>query len=95
MGFRLNNKIKVLGPMAIFPRSVLSWNVCTVDDINEDSLSLFWVLEPKIEILVIGVGEEQVTPALANAISTITRKHKINTEILPTEQVINHTQYWQ
>lgn len=74
--------------MAIFPRSVLSWNVCTVDDITEDSLSLFWVLEPKIEILVIGVGEEMVTPALAKTLSTITRKYKINTEILPTEQVL-------
>jgi NADH dehydrogenase [ubiquinone] 1 alpha subcomplex assembly factor 3 len=38
----------VLGPMAIFPRTVLSWNVGSVDDINEDSLSLFCMLEPKI-----------------------------------------------
>lgn len=73
--------------MVIFPRSLLSWNVCTVDDINEESLCLFWLLEPKIEILVIGIGEEMVTPALAQRICNITRKYKINAEILPTEQV--------
>lgn len=35
-------------PIAIFPKSVLSWNVSSVQDINEDSLSLFCTLEPKI-----------------------------------------------
>jgi hypothetical protein len=48
IGFRLNNGMYVLGPMAIFPRTVLSWNVGSVDEINEDSLSLFCLLEPKI-----------------------------------------------
>ncbi|XP_023227952.1 NADH dehydrogenase [ubiquinone] 1 alpha subcomplex assembly factor 3-like [Centruroides sculpturatus] len=50
-GFRLNNNLFVLGPLAIFPRSVLQWNVKTVDDINENSLSLFYLLEPKIVFL--------------------------------------------
>lgn len=73
--------------MAIFPRSVLSWNVNCVDDINEDSLSLFTVLEPRIEILVIGVGEETVSPMLSDRIKEITRKYQISVEILPTERV--------
>jgi NADH dehydrogenase [ubiquinone] 1 alpha subcomplex assembly factor 3 len=38
----------VFGPMVIFPHTVLSWNVSQVDAINEDSLSLFSLLEPKI-----------------------------------------------
>ena len=38
----------MLGPMAIFPRTVLSWNVGNVLAINEDSLILFCLLEPKI-----------------------------------------------
>ena len=35
-------------PIAIFPRTVLSWNVGSCQDINEASLSLFCILEPKI-----------------------------------------------
>lgn len=73
--------------MVIFPRSVLSWNVDVVDDITEESLSLFTVLEPRIEILVIGVSDTTVTPALSNRIKDITRKHGISVEILPTERV--------
>lgn len=73
--------------MAIFPRSILSWNIQTVDDITEESLSLFCVMEPKLEILVIGVGDGDVSPALSNRIKGITRKYKINVEILPTNQV--------
>jgi hypothetical protein len=38
----------VLGSMAIFPRTVLSWNVGNVHAINEDSLLLFCLIEPKI-----------------------------------------------
>jgi NADH dehydrogenase [ubiquinone] 1 alpha subcomplex assembly factor 3 len=38
----------VLGPMAIFPHTILSWNVSQVDEISEDSLTLFSLLEPKI-----------------------------------------------
>jgi hypothetical protein len=48
VGFRLNNGMYILGPMAIFPRTVLSWNVGSVNEVNEDSLSLFCLLEPKI-----------------------------------------------
>ena len=29
MGFRLNNGMRVMGPCAVFPRSVLHWNVST------------------------------------------------------------------
>ena len=47
----------VLGPMAIFPRTVLSWNVGNVNAINEDSLLLFCLIEPKIgkKILCYGI----------------------------------------
>ncbi|XP_021918608.1 uncharacterized protein LOC110829308 isoform X2 [Zootermopsis nevadensis] len=55
-GFRLNNGMYILGPMAIFPRTVLSWNVGSERDINEDSLSLFCLLEPKIALPCVGSG---------------------------------------
>lgn len=86
-GFRLNNNFKVIGPMAIFPRSVLSWNVDSLNDISESSLRLFCVLEPKIDLLVIGIGDEKVTPAIGKTFLELMRKYKINVEVLPTEQV--------
>lgn len=73
--------------MAIFPRTVLSWNVDTADDITESSLSLFIALEPKIEILVIGVSDEEVTRELQSKISSILKPYGIATEILKTETV--------
>lgn len=85
-GFRLNNGINVVGPMAIFPRTVLSWNVGTADEINEASLSLFAILEPKVDILVLGVGDEKITPAFSKKIIEYMRKHRINVEVLSTEQ---------
>lgn len=37
-----------LGPIAVFPKTVLSWNVSGHEDIDEESLSLFVAVEPKI-----------------------------------------------
>ena len=37
-----------IGPIALFPRTVLSWNVASPSDITVESLSLFCQLEPKI-----------------------------------------------
>ncbi|CAH1795525.1 unnamed protein product [Owenia fusiformis] len=82
-GFRLNNGFQIIGPCALFPRSVLHWNVEGCHDINEESLSLFTLLEPKIDILVLGIGDR------ANKIDTsiikFLRSKKISVEILPTE----------
>ncbi|XP_055640294.1 NADH dehydrogenase [ubiquinone] 1 alpha subcomplex assembly factor 3 [Toxorhynchites rutilus septentrionalis] len=86
VGFRLNNDMVVLGPMAIFPRTVLSWNVGSHEDINEQSLSLFSALEPKIDILVVGIGDQLATPAFSKKILEFMRKYRINVEVLNTEQ---------
>ncbi|CAD7088162.1 unnamed protein product [Hermetia illucens] len=86
VGFRLNNEMVIVGPMAIFPRSALSWNVGSMDDINEDSLSLFYTLEPKIDILVLGIGDQKVTPKFSRKIIEFMRKYRINVEVLSTEQ---------
>ncbi|CAG2053434.1 unnamed protein product [Timema podura] len=85
-GFRLNNGMNIIGPMVIFPRSVLSWNVSGPEDINTDSLSLFFVLEPKIDILVLGIGDASFGRDLWRNIHNVMSKYKINVEILPTEQ---------
>lgn len=87
-GFRLNTDFKVIGPMAIFPRMILAWNVDSVDDINEHSLRLFFVLEPQLDILVIGTGDAEVTPDVIAHIKAITQKYGLNVEILKTEAAV-------
>lgn len=66
---------------------MLSWNVGSAEDINEDTLSLFCILEPKIDILVLGLGDMNVTPEFTKTILAFMRKYKINIELLTTESV--------
>lgn len=54
LGFRLSNELFVYGPMALFPRFVLGWNIKDHTSINEDSLALFYLMVPKIDILIMG-----------------------------------------
>ncbi|KAH8261425.1 hypothetical protein KR044_008857 [Drosophila immigrans] len=85
-GFRLNNDMVLIGPISVFPRSVLSWNVNSFEDINEESLSLFPTLEPKIDILVIGIGDQAPPTSLSKRLIEFMKKYKINVEVLRTEQ---------
>lgn len=87
MGFQLNNKFSVIGPMIIFPRTVLSWNVDSVDDINEHSIRLLLALEPKLELLIIGTGDVEVTIGLSKRILELMKTYGIRVEILKTEAV--------
>lgn len=73
--------------MVIFPRTVLSWNVDSVDDINEHSLRLLLALEPKLELLIIGTGDREVTPELTNRILKVVKPYGIRVELLKTEPV--------
>ncbi|CAK1546565.1 unnamed protein product [Leptosia nina] len=82
-GFRLNNGLTVVGPMAIFPRTVLSWQVHNSDEITAESLTLFKLLEPKIDLLVIGL--ESSERKVLNSVFKASREVKLNVEILPTE----------
>lgn len=68
-------------------RSVLSWNVNSFEDINEKSLSLFPSLDPRIDVLIIGIGDQSPTPVLSKRIIEFMRNYKINVEVLRTEQV--------
>jgi len=53
-GFRLSNGLFVTGPIAIFAKQIFQWDVAGCFDINEESVSLFHLLEPKIDVLLIG-----------------------------------------
>ncbi|KAM8799579.1 NADH dehydrogenase [ubiquinone] 1 alpha subcomplex assembly factor 3 [Eudromia elegans] len=64
-GFAVSGSL-IVGPCAILPRAILQWNVGSYRDISHESLSLFRLLEPRIEILVLGTGDrvERLHPAL-------------------------------
>lgn len=44
------------------------------------------LLDPKIDILILGVGDIDVTPSLSKQILQFMKKYKINIEVLKTEQ---------
>ncbi|XP_059712645.1 NADH dehydrogenase [ubiquinone] 1 alpha subcomplex assembly factor 3 isoform X3 [Haemorhous mexicanus] len=64
-GFTISGDL-VVGPCAVLPRSILQWNVGSHRDISLESLSLFRLLEPQIEILVLGTGDrvERLHPTM-------------------------------
>ncbi|KAM4021402.1 NADH dehydrogenase [ubiquinone] 1 alpha subcomplex assembly factor 3 isoform 1-T2 [Anomaloglossus baeobatrachus] len=66
LGFIINGD-RVVGPCAVLPKSILQWNVASYKDISVESLSLFHLLVPKIEILVLGTGDrvQRLDPAIA------------------------------
>jgi len=82
-GFRLNSGTTVLGPMAIFSNTVLGWDVGKAEDITPQSVSLLTVIEPKVSILIIGIGD--AGEKVPNETIIYLKKHKINMEILPTD----------
>lgn len=84
-GFTLNNGIKMVGPMVLFSKSLLYWNIASAKDINKDSLVLFSVLEPKLDLLIIGLEEDYEYEFIANLKKTI-KDLGINSEILPVDQ---------
>ncbi|KAF8792831.1 NADH dehydrogenase 1 alpha like protein [Argiope bruennichi] len=84
MGFKLNNGIFVIGPVAAFPRTVLQWNVPSVEYITIESLSLFAVLEPKLDIFILGTGDHLKLPS--PEVMNFLKSKKIAVEVLPTEK---------
>lgn len=73
--------------MIVFPRTVLAWNINTVEDITENSLRLFTLMEPKPELLIIGTGDEQVTLNLIDRIHKILKPYNLAFEMLKTDRV--------
>ncbi|CAB1432067.1 unnamed protein product [Pleuronectes platessa] len=64
-GFNIDGN-RVFGPCAVLPPVILQWNVGSHKDITEESVSLFHMLEPRIEILVLGTGArlERINPSV-------------------------------
>lgn len=80
-GFVVNGN-RVLGPCALLPHSVVQWNVGSHQDITEESFSLFWMLEPRIEIVVVGTGDR--TERLPSQVLRAMRQRGIAVEVQDT-----------
>ncbi|XP_070591816.1 NADH dehydrogenase [ubiquinone] 1 alpha subcomplex assembly factor 3 [Erythrolamprus reginae] len=81
----------VIGPCAILPQAILQWNIGTYKDISPESLVLFYMLEPKIEIVVLGTGAkiERLDPDILKCL----RQRGIAVEVQSTPNacaVFNH-----
>lgn len=42
-------------------------------------------MEPKIDLLVVGIGDQKVTPEIQKKVFQFMKKYNINVEVLPTE----------
>ena len=75
---------------------VEGWVVDGPEDITEESLSLFTVLDPKLDVLIIGYGSHNTTtsrnPVDPKVILKM-RKKGINVEVLTTENAISTYNY--
>lgn len=81
-GFMLNTGAKIIGPTVLFPRYAIGWNINSGKDINEGALSLFTVLEPKPDVVIIGLDDIYDFEYYRN-LQTIVKKLDISAEILP------------
>ncbi|XP_037534792.1 NADH dehydrogenase [ubiquinone] 1 alpha subcomplex assembly factor 3 [Nematolebias whitei] len=80
-GFNIDGH-EVFGPCALLLPGILQWNVGSYKDITEESVSLFHLIEPRYEILVLGTGAqiEQVNPSVV----AFLRRKGIAVEVLDT-----------
>ncbi|KAM6979961.1 NADH dehydrogenase [ubiquinone] 1 alpha subcomplex assembly factor 3 [Aplochiton taeniatus] len=64
-GFNVDGN-RVFGPCALLPPAILQWNVGSYKDITVESVALFHMLEPRIEVLVLGTGArtERIDPTV-------------------------------
>ncbi|XP_076684492.1 NADH dehydrogenase [ubiquinone] 1 alpha subcomplex assembly factor 3 [Andrena cerasifolii] len=85
VGFRMTDNRLFMGPVAVFPTTVLFWNVKAGKDINEGALSLFSILEPQPDIIVLGL-ETTYDYRKVKEIKRPLIEKGISVEVLPVEQ---------
>jgi len=87
-GFRLNSDTKIFGPCIVFPNHVLSWRVRSHEDITEESLSLFKILDPKVDVLVVGYGEHLPKPPISPHLILRMKSLGVSMEVMDTQNAI-------
>ena len=58
VGFTLNNDMRAMGPIALFPDAVFQWNIKDTLSVTADAFVLFELLDPKPEIVFFGYGSK-------------------------------------
>uniref|UniRef100_A0A1I8BVK3 NADH dehydrogenase [ubiquinone] 1 alpha subcomplex assembly factor 3 n=1 Tax=Meloidogyne hapla TaxID=6305 RepID=A0A1I8BVK3_MELHA len=84
VGFRLVDKSFLFGPIAVFPKTTLSWRVLSPSDITPESLELFFLLQPKLDILIIGAGNKKDIDIVRKNVGPTITKARIGFEIMDT-----------
>lgn len=81
-GFNVKG-IKVFGSVAILPTIFYHWRVKRPEDITPESLALFTIMEPPIEIVVVGTGDKlfRLDPSIH---SYMRKNHNILLEVQDT-----------
>ena len=90
-GFILNNGAFCHGSVAAFPRTVLPWNVFNVDELTEAAFSLFLALQPKLDLLVLGIGDKGCR--CPDHILQFLLKEGLRVEVLPSEMACTTFNY--
>eukprot|EP00040_Diaphanoeca_grandis_P022441 m.120558 g.120558 ORF g.120558 m.120558 type:complete len:178 (+) comp28811_c0_seq1:207-740(+) len=82
-GFVVND-LRIPGSVALLPNLRLQWTVRSVDQITVESLELFLISTPALEILVLGTGDriEFVPPHIRDCL----RRHGIALEVQDTRR---------
>ena len=86
----LGNKMITMYHQKLNSMLFTAWNVSGAEDISEESLALFTILDPKLDVLVIGHG---LTKSSRNPVDPRTilkmRQKGLNVEVLTTENAIS------
>ncbi|KAI6200525.1 hypothetical protein M3Y96_00743300 [Aphelenchoides besseyi] len=89
VGFRMYDGSFLYGPIAVFPTVALSWRVPNVTDITPKSLRLFFMLQPHLDVLVLGIGDRKDMDIVRKQVAQEVRNHRIGLEIMPTEDAVS------
>ncbi|XP_062522797.1 NADH dehydrogenase [ubiquinone] 1 alpha subcomplex assembly factor 3-like [Corticium candelabrum] len=81
-GFTING-MRVFGSVALLPRAILQWKISDRKELTPEAFSLFHLVEPRIEILVLGLGDrsDRLNPDVHNFL----RRKGIPVEIQSTQ----------
>lgn len=81
-GFNIKG-IRVFGSVAILPTIFYHWRIKRPEDVTPESLALFTIMEPPVEIVVIGTGDKlfRLDPEIQ---THMRKKHNVLLEVQDT-----------
>jgi NADH dehydrogenase [ubiquinone] 1 alpha subcomplex assembly factor 3 len=83
-GFEINN-VSVRSSVILFQNSFLQWKVRSVEELKPEDLSIFSLLYPLLDIVIVGTGENMIMDReKIEAIRQYLKSHGIACEIMKT-----------